>query len=227
MKNFKFALYNSLPVMFTYVFLGTAFGIMMNEAGYGFVWSGLSSILVYTGAFQMAMVGFLKAQAALSSILITAFALGSRHFFYGISFIEDFKKMGIRFPYMMFSLTDETYALYCGTETPDGIDRDRFRFITAILCQSYWVIGSILGGIIGTVIPFDFAGIDFTMTALFITVLVNQWRDTKDHKASIVGIAASIICLIVFGKSNFILPALIISTLILVLISRKEVGDNE
>lgn len=227
MNNFKFALKTSLPVMFTYVFLGIAFGIMLNEAGYGYIWSAASSIIIYTGAFQMAMVGFLKAQAALSSILVTAFALGSRHFFYGISFIEDFKKMGKRFPYMMFSLTDETYALYCGTEVPEGLQVDKVRFCIAFLCQSYWVAGSIIGGIIGSVIPFDFAGIDFTMTALFITVLVNQWLETKDHRASITGIAASIVCLLVFGKSNFMLPALIISTLILLVISRKEVAKHE
>lgn len=227
MKNFRFAIIKTLPIMFSYVFLGTAFGIMMYEAGSNVGFSALCSILIYTGAFQMALAGFIKANAAISSILITAFALGSRHIFYGISFIEAFKKMKKRFPYMIFSLTDETYALYCGTEVPKDINLEDFRFCAAILCQIYWITGSILGGILGSLIPFDFKGIDFTMTALFVTVLVDQFRENKDHRASLIGILASVICLIIFGKSNFILPALLISTVLLLVISKKEVNKNE
>lgn len=224
MRSFRLALVKTLPIMFSYVFLGTAFGIMMHEAGCGFGWSACASIFIYTGAFQMALAGFIKQQAAVSSILITAFALGSRHIFYGISFIEDFKRMGKRFFYMVFSLTDETYALYC-TEVPEenGVKLEDFRFSAAILCHLYWITGSVLGAVLGNVIPFDFAGIDFTMTALFITVLIDQWRGTKDHRAALIGIAASVICLAVFGKSNFILPALLISTVILTAIANKEV----
>jgi len=175
----------------------------------------------------MALAGFIKAGASVFSILVTAFALGSRHIFYGISFIDDFKKMGARFPYMIFSLSDEVYALYCNTDPIEGVDLGTFRFFSALLCQTYWVFGSILGAILGQVIPFDFKGIDFTMTALFVTVLIDQWRDNPDHRATIIGLVASILCLFIFGKSNFIFPALIISTLILFVIAKKEVTVHE
>ncbi|MDO4492521.1 MAG: AzlC family ABC transporter permease [Clostridia bacterium] len=223
MKTFKTAFLHTLPIMFSYVFLGTAFGIMMHDAGYGAGWSAAASIFIYTGAFQMALAGFLKAGAAIPSILITAFALGSRHVFYGISFIEDFKRMGKRMLYMIFSLTDETYALYCApAPVGEGVSLEDYRFASAILCQLYWVAGSVLGAVIGNVVPFDFTGIDFTMTALFVTVFIDQWRNTKDHRAALTGLGASVLCLLLFGKSNFILPALLIASVVLVAIARKE-----
>lgn len=227
MKEFKYALLKSSPVIFSYVFLGTAFGIMMHEAGCDIKWTALASIFIYTGAFQMALAGFIKAQTAVFSVLATAFALGSRHIFYGISFIEDFKRMKRRYGYMVFSLTDEAYALYCDTQVDKDINLENYRFCLAMIIHAAWIIGSVLGGILGNIIPFDFAGIDFTMTALFVTVLVDQWRESKDHRAAMIGIVTSVVFLVLIGKNNFILPALALSTAILVFISLKETKENE
>jgi len=227
MKEFKYALLKSSPVIFSYIFLGTAFGIMMHEAGCNIKWTALASIFIYTGAFQMALAGFIKAQTAIFSVLATAFALGSRHIFYGISFIEDFKKMKGRYGYMIFSLTDEAYALFCDTQIEKGINLENYRFYVAMIIHLSWITGSVMGGILGNIIPFDFAGIDFTMTALFVTVLVDQWKASKDHRAAIIGIVTSIAFLVTVGKNNFILPALALSTVILLFISIKETKENE
>ncbi|MGN0428010.1 MAG: AzlC family ABC transporter permease [Agathobacter sp.] len=211
-KEFKFAFVHTTPVLFSYIFLGMAFGIMMQEAGYGPIWSFSCSTFIYTGAFQMALVGFLKSAAPILTICFTALAMGSRHFFYGLSFIEDFKKMGKKGIFMIFSLTDESYALYCSLDIPKELDRDRTRFFIGFLCWCYWIVGSTLGGIIGSVIPFDFAGIDFCMTALFVCIFLDQWKKEKNHLHALSGIGFSILFLLLVGKDNFILPALILST---------------
>jgi len=228
-KELRAAFKNTVPIMFSYIFLGTAFGIMLNEAGYGVVYGILCSVFIYTGAFQMALAGFLKAGTAIISIFVTAIAVGSRHIFYGISFIDDFKKMGKRFPYMIFGLTDEAYAIFCADDFPKDLDKASCRFYSAIMIQCYWVFGTILGEILGSTIPFDFKGIDFSMTALFICVLIDQWKSNKDHKPALIGLASSIICLYVFGVDNFILPALLIATAILLLMANswKKTGKND
>lgn len=222
-KEMKYAFVNTTPVLFSYIFLGMAFGIMMQEAGYGPLWSLPCSTFIYTGAFQMALVGFLKSEAPILTICFTALAMGSRHIFYGLSFIEDFKKMGKKGIFMIFSLTDESYALYCSLDIPKKLNRDQTRFFIGLFCWLYWITGSVLGGVIGAVIPFDFAGIDFCMTALFVSILVDQWQTTKEHVTTLIGGICAIFFLIFVGADNFILPALAAATgIILLRVPKKE-----
>ena len=211
-NEMKYAFIHTTPILFSYIFLGMAFGIMMQEAGYGPFWSFLCSTFIYTGAFQMALVGFLKATAPILTICFTALAMGSRHIFYGFSFIEDFKKAGKKYPFMIFSLTDESYALYCSLDIPKELNKENTRFFIGLFCWWYWICGSVLGGIIGVVIPFDFKGIDFCMTAMFVCVFVDQWRQEKTHLPALAGIVFSILFLLLVGKDNFILPALLAAT---------------
>lgn len=236
----KYAFYKTLPIMFSYVFLGIAFGIMMHDAGLGPGWSGLMGIMVYTGAFQIAFVGLLKGGATLAEMVITAFVLGSRHIFYGFSFLEDFRKGGRKFLYLVFSLTDESYALDCALKEPEGMNRQSIEFLMHIMCQAYWVMGGVLGGLIGKLIPFDFTGIDFCMTALFTTIMVDQWiefgkqKDAKrKHIPAILGAASTIFFLIILGTRNFLFPAMLITTMVLFFMSvtekeeRSEAADKE
>lgn len=226
-KEMKYAFVNTTPVLFSYIFLGMAFGIMMQEAGYGPIWSFSCSTFIYTGAFQMALVGFLKSYAPILTICFTALAMGSRHIFYGLSFIEDFKKMGKKGIFMIFSLTDESYALYCSLDIPKALNRDMARFFIGLFCWWYWICGSTIGGIIGAVIPFDFAGIDFCMTALFVSILVDQWKDAKEHFTTVVGVLCAISFLILIGADNFILPALTIATGIILIRAPKSLKQNK
>lgn len=233
-EQFIYAFKKTLPILFSYIFLGTAFGIMMNEAGFGLGYSALTSIVVYTGAFQLALVGLLKGGASVFSIVMTALAMGSRHIFYGFSFLEDFRKDKKRFPYLVFSLTDEVYALDCALEEPKNSNRQLIEFYMAIMCHLYWITGSIIGSLAGALIPFDFTGIDFCMTALFITIFIDQWNNFSKlnkgfypHIPAVLGGVLSIVLLILVGPSNFILPSLVITTAILLIMSKVELTKTE
>lgn len=217
-KTILFSFKKSIPVLFGYLGIGLAFGIMLAEAGYNFVWAFFMSLFILGGSIQFVMVGFLSAGTPLATIAVMTLLINSRHIFYGLSFISKFKKMGKKYPYMVFSLTDETYSILCSLKCPDGVDRDKSMFFIAMFDHSYWVIGSVLGALIGQLIPFDFKGVDFAMTALFTVIFLDQWRDFKGHIPAITGLLSAAASLIVFGADNFILPSLVISVAVLMVL---------
>ena len=231
---FKAAFPHTLPVMTGYLFIGIAFGVMFADKGYNFLWAGLMSLLVYAGSGQYIAVNFFDPSVSLLQVVFLTFMVNVRHIFYGLSLLDKFKVSGKKKPYMIFSLTDETYSLYFLTKTPENIDEGKFLFALSILDQSYWVIGSMIGGIAGTLIPFDSTGIDFAMTALFIVIFVEQWLEKKNRFPAIVGVVASVISLLFFGKDSFILPSMIIIMIVLLSSHRieeskrkREGGNNE
>ena len=213
-QTVRFAFYKTIPVLLGYLFLGLAFGLLLQEAGYSFWWALLSSGIVYAGSIQFVLVEFLSGGTGLLTVAVMTFLINSRHAFYGLSFVEKFRKMKT-YPYMIFSLTDETYSLLCSLKVPEGIDEKKAMFLIALFDQLYWVTGSVLGAALGQVLPFDMTGIDFAMTALFVTIFVDQWREAKSHLPAIVGLCSAAVCLLIFGGSNFILPSLIITVGIL------------
>ena len=213
-QTVRFAFYKTIPVLLGYLFLGLAFGLLLQEAGYSFWWALLSSGIVYAGSIQFVLVEFLSGGTSLLTVAVMTLLINSRHAFYGLSFVEKFRKMKT-YPYMIFSLTDETYSLLCSLKVPEGIDEKKAMFLIALFDQLYWVAGSILGAALGQVLPFDMTGIDFAMTALFVTIFVDQWREAKSHLPAIVGLCSAAVCLLIFGGSNFILPSLIITVGIL------------
>lgn len=224
----RYAMVKTSPVLFSYLFLSIAFGILMQEAGASALWAVLASLLVYTGAFQFVLVSFISGGVSLLTVALTALAINSRHIFYGVSFVETFREMKKRYPYMIFSLTDETYALSCSLETPEGMERKNLLFLIAVSCHGYWVFGTFLGALIGQYIPFDFTGIDFCMTAMFVTIFLDQWKQAKSHIPAVAGLASSILFLILLGKSRFILPALCLATAIMLAFRTKvEAKENE
>lgn len=214
-KLINVAFLKSLPVMAGYIVLGIGFGILLKKAGYGLFWAFLMSFTIYAGSMQYVAVSLLTSGASLISAALTTLMVNARHLFYGISMIDKYKDAGARKPYLIFSLTDETYSLLCGKEQPEGLDFHRYSFFLSLFNQCYWVLGSVLGSILGTLITFDTAGIDFSMTALFVTVFVEQWLTTKNHLPAIAGLACSIVCLLFFGEENFLIPTMIAITLVL------------
>lgn len=219
---YKAAFPHTLPVLTGYLFIGIAFGVMFADKGYNFIWAGIMSLLVYAGSGQYLAVNFFDPSVSFLQIIFLTFMVNVRHIFYGLSLLEKFKVSGKKKPYMIFSLTDETYSLYFLTKTPENVDEGKFLFAIATLDQSYWVIGSIIGGIAGTLIPFDSTGIDFAMTALFIVIFVEQWLQKKNRFPAMVGVVASVICLLIFGKDSFILPSMIIIMIVLLANHRIE-----
>lgn len=222
---FKAAFPHTLPVMTGYLFIGIAFGVMFADKGYNFLWAGLMSLLVYAGSGQYLAVNFFDPSVSLLQVVFLTFMVNVRHIFYGLSLLDKFKVSGKKKPYMIFSLTDETYSLYFLTKTPTNVDEGKFLFALSILDQSYWIVGSMIGGLAGTLIPFDSTGIDFAMTALFIVIFVEQWLEKKNRFPAIVGIVASVISLLLFGKDSFILPSMII--ILIVLFSNHRVEEKK
>ncbi len=210
----RYAFVQSIPILCSYIFLGAAYGILMEEAGLHWYYSLLVSLVVYTGAFQFVLTTLLSAGTNLLTIAVTALFMNSRQLFYSISFVKDFNAMGKKRPYMIHSLTDETYAV--NTSLPlQGEDKRRVMFVLAVMCQTYWCIGAVLGSLIGSLLPFSAEGIDFSMTALFVIIFVSQWEKAESHFAAIAGIVVSLGCLFVFGPDHFMLPALAFVSILL------------
>lgn len=221
----RFAFRQSLGVLFGYVFLGTAFGILLRQAGFGALWSLAFSGLVYAGSLQFVLAGFLAAPTALPTVALMSLFINARHLFYGLSFIERFRSMGKKRPYMIFSLTDETYSVLCGMdEVPAGVDKNGAMFLVALLDQLYWVAGSLLGTFAGG-LPLDFTGIDFSMTALFLVIFLEQWRGAKSHLPALLGLGCGAVFLLALGPDNFLLPAL--CTTVVVLLLARPVLNRE
>lgn len=225
-QTIRFAFYKSIPVLLGYVFLGFAFGLLLQEAGYSFWWALLSSVIVYAGSIQFVLVDFLSGGTSLPVIAVMTLLINSRHAFYGLSFVEKFRKMKT-YPYMVFSLTDETYSLLCSLKTPEGVDEKKAMFFISLFDQLYWIGGSVLGGVLGQLLPFDMTGIDFAMTALFVTIFVDQWREAGTHLPAVIGLISSVICLLIFGGNNFILPSLIITVGLLMALRGRIEGRTE
>lgn len=221
------ALMDTLPVMTGYLFLGFGFGILMHQSGYGAGWSFLMSLFIYAGSMQYVAVGLLTGGANLLTVALTTLVVNARHLFYGISMIDSYKGTGRKKPYLIFALTDETYSLVSQAQLPEGIDRHRYCFLVSLFDHCYWVAGTVLGALAGTVIPVDLEGIEFVLTALFVTIFTEQWLSTKDHRPALVGVGATVLCLLIFGRDVFLIPSMGLIALILSVLPRNaERGDG-
>lgn len=216
------AFLDTLPVMTGYLFLGFGFGILMQQNGMGIAWALALSLFVYAGSMQYVAVGLLTGGASLLTTALTTLAVNARHLFYGLSMIDAYKDTGRKEPYLIFALTDETYSLVAGKVIPPEINRPQYYFLVSALDQLYWVLGTALGSLVGSLLPLNYEGIDFALTALFVTIFTDQWLQTKNHRPAIIGIGASVLCLIVFGSSAFLIPAMGLITLLLLLTREKE-----
>ena len=154
-KELRYAIVQSVPVMLGYLFLGFAFGLMLNDAGYGFWWAFFISLFIYAGSMQFVLVTLFTAGASLWYTLIMTLFVNGRHMFYGLSFVEKFKKMGVTYPYMIFSLTDETFSLLCDLKVPEGMREERVSFYISLLDHCYWLLGSCVGAVAGSVLPIN------------------------------------------------------------------------
>lgn len=232
LKDFvKKVIIKTLPVMAGYVVLGMGFGILLKAKGYGVGWALLMSVLIYAGSAQYVGISLISGGASIVTTAVTTLMVNARHLFYGISMMNEYKGAGKRKPYLIFALTDETYSLVCNGEYPDGVDKYKYWFFVSLFNQIYWIFGSIIGSLIGTVVNLDFTGIDFSMTALFVTVFVEQWLSTKEHRPALIGIASATLCLLIFGGDNFLIPTMLVMLVALtcfrgILENNKTRGDE-
>ncbi len=219
------AFHTSLPVMAGYVVLGIGFGILLRKEGYGVLWSLAMAVFIYAGTMQYVGVSLLASGASLIAAILTTLMVNARHLFYGISMIERYKDAGKYKPYLIFALTDETYSLLCDDHAFEGEQANLYRFLVSLFNHSYWISGCVLGSLLGAVLPFSSAGIEFSMTALFIASFTEQWLAGKDHFPALTGLLSSLVCLIIFGRENFLIPAMLLITLVLML--RRQKGERE
>lgn len=217
----KSAFIKTIPIMCSYFFIGTAYGMMMENAGFAWYYALFTSAVVYTGAYQFILITFLSSGASILTMALAALLMNSRHTFYSITFIEEFRKMGKRKLFMIRTMTDETFALNCSIPKDDP-NREELLYWMALYSRIYWLTASAAGGIIGQLIPYDLTGIDFCMTALFVILFINQWEEAKDHRPAMIGLAIALGCLFVFGKGSFMLPALLITSALLILIIKLD-----
>ena len=215
----KNAFLKSIPIMCSYIFVSMAYGIMMENAGFDWYYSLFVSLTVYTGAFQFVLITFLSGGASIVTIALTALLMNSRQTFYSLTFLKDFQKMGRRKLYMIHTMTDETYAVNCTLDLPEK-EKEDTMFLVAFFSRCYWMAGAVLGGVLGQLIPFDMEGIDFCMTALFVIIFIDQWEKTRKHIPAVTGLGIGILCLVIFGQKSFMLPALLITSGILVIMEK-------
>lgn len=222
-KALKTVFLDTVPVMTGYLFLGAGFGILLSEqTGYGIGWSIAMAVFMLAGSGQYLAVSLIANHASIISAAIATLLLNARHLFYGISLLDTYKNAGKRKPYLIFALTDETYSLVTQNQPPEGMSKPQYCFLVSLLDHIYWIIGCSLGNVLCNVIPISFEGVEFVLTALFVTMLVEQWLSQKNHKPAIIGLSATVLCLLIFGKELFLIPSM---TLIAVLLTvMKKTG---
>lgn len=226
-KVVRAAFVKTLPVFAGYIVLGIGFGILLRKSGYGVIWALAMSIFIYAGSMQYVGVSLIAGGASLITTALTALTVNARHLFYSISMINVYKDAGKKKPYLIFALTDETYSLLCDGKAPEGCDENAYRLSVSLFDQCYWTLGSVLGSVLGAVIPFDTTGIEFSMTALFVTVFVQQWQGAKNHLPALLGLTATAVCRLAFGSELFLIPSMVLITTALLLMRNKSEEGNE
>ena len=217
------AFIDTIPVLTGYLALGFGFGILLQASGFPVWLAPVMSITMYAGAMQYVAVGLLSSGASLLTVGLTTILVNARHLFYGISLLDKFKSTGKRTPYLIFALTDETYSLLCrdNPEVP-ATEKKTYYFCICFFDHCYWITGCTLGAVTGSLLTFDSQGIDFVLTALFITIFVEQWQSMKKHYPALMGAAVTAASLVLFGKEHFMIPAMLVILLLLCLHKEKE-----
>ena len=206
----KKALTAALPVMYSYLIIGMGFGMVVQSRGFGALWAGAMSVFIYAGSMQFVALELMASGAGLLTVALTTVMVNLRHVFYGLSMIDQYKDVGKAKPYLIFALCDETYSLVCNPPALAPGEEKAFYLLVSLMNQASWVLGSILGGLLGAALPFSTEGIDFALTALFVSVVAEQWLSTKEHTPALLGLGLSLFCLLLFGPENFLLPAMLL-----------------
>ena len=207
-KTAAYAFHHSIPILIGFFPVGIAYGLLMQQAGYNFLWSGACSLFVLAGSLQFLMVTFFAGGVSLATVAVLALLLNSRHPFFGISFLEKFKEYGPWKYFLIYGLTDESYSLLCSYIPRDDVEEKWVHIFDTALIWSYWILFSMFGCLAGTLLPFDMTGVDFAMTALFIVILINQLEHCESKLPAAVSFVSALACLLIFGPDNFLLPSL-------------------
>lgn len=207
-KAFKAALPYTIPIGVGFLFLGISYGFLMRSKGFSFVYPMLMSFFIFAGSMEFVTVNLLLSVFNPLYAFSLTLMVNARHLFYGISMLEKYKNVGWKKFYLIYGMCDESFTINCTVTPPPDVDKGWFMFFVTMLNQIYWVSGATLGALLGYVIHFDTTGIEFVMTALFVVMFINQWEETSNHQSALIGVGCSLLCLLIFGSENFILPAM-------------------
>jgi 4-azaleucine resistance transporter AzlC len=221
MKTLRRAFLASVPVMAGYIVLGTAYGILLADKGYSLVWGLAQSLLIFAGSMQFVGINLLAGGASLVSAAVMTLLVNARHLFYGFTMLEKYRNTGKMKPYLIFGLTDETFALVVN-DAPEGVDRNLYFFLVTLFDQCWWVTGTLIGCLAGSAMSFNTEGIDFAMTALFVVIFTEQLLQAEDYVPAVTGVAASLLSLLLFGPDRFLIPAMLAITAVLSAYSLKS-----
>lgn len=209
-KALKAAFPYTLPICIGFLFLGISYGFLMRSKGFSAWYPFFMSMFIFAGSMEFVTASLLVSAFNPAAAFFMALMVNARHLFYGISMLDKFRNTGAKKFYLIFGMCDESFSINCNVEPPEGIDRGWFMFIVTLLNQIYWVFGATLGALLGYVIHFDTTGIEFVMTALFVVMFVDQWRETDNHIPALTGVLCSVLCLLLFGSEYFIVPAMVL-----------------
>lgn len=225
-KALRAAFPHTIPILTGFVFLGMSYGFLMTSQGFSFWYPVLISVFVFAGSMQFVAISLLLAAFHPLYALLMTLMVNARHIFYGLSLLEQYAGLGAKRLYMIFGLTDETFSVNCAVTPPEDVDRGWFMFFVTLLNQIYWVTGSTLGALMGSVLTFNTRGIDFALTALFVVIFLGQWEANRTHLPAAIGVGATVLCLLLFGRGQFLLPAMVLIVIGLSaargLLARKE-----
>ena len=225
-RALKCAFPHTIPIFVGFCFLGMTYGIYMKVSGFAFWYPMLMSLVIYGGSLEFVAVSMLLAPYAPMQAFLMTLMIQARHLFYGIAMLDKFRGMGWKKPYLIFGMCDETFSINCTAEIPENVDRGWFYFFVTLLNQIYWVLGATAGGLVGGLIRFNTEGLDFVMMAMFVVIFLEQWRKEKRHDSAAVGMAASVVCLAIFGADNFLIPTMVCILAVLTAL-RKPLEQKE
>ena len=231
MKNSKLAALRAafpytVPIFAGFWFLALAYGINMSVSGFSFVYPMVMSAVIYGGSLEFVAVSMLLSPYAPLQTFLMTLMIQARHLFYGISMLEKYKNLGPKKYYLIYAMCDETFSINCSAEIPPEIDRGWFYFFVTLLNQLYWVGSATLGGLLGSLITIRTEGLSFVMTAMFVVIFLDQWGKDKQHASALIGLAASVLCLQLFGADGFLIPTMV-CILAALLLLRKPLETRE
>ncbi len=210
----------TVPILAGFLFLGMTYGVYMNVSGFSFLYPMFMSLTIFAGSMEFVAVSLLlSAFAPLQAFLLTLM-INARHLFYGISMLDKYKGTGWKKLYLIFGMCDASFSINCTAQIPEGVDKGWFMFFVTLLNQIYWFTGSTLGGVFGSLIPFNTQGLDFAMTAMFVVIFLEQWGQDRSHTSALLGLGLSALCLVIFGADNFIIPSMLALLVALTLLRR-------
>ena len=228
-RAFQAAFPYTIPILAGFLFLGITYGIYMRVSGFSFWYPMVMSLTIFAGSVEFVAVNLLLGAFNPLQALALTLMINARHLFYGISMLDKYKHTGWKKFYLIFGMCDESFSINYTANIPVDVDKSWCMFFVTLLNHCYWVVGATLGGLFGAMIPFNTEGLDFVLPAMFVVIFLDQWLKETNHTSGILGLALSLLCLLTFGPSDFIIPSMLAILAVLTLLRKplEKSGDPQ